>query len=85
METPVISYYAGRQNRDMVTAARQAIIRDWWDHTRVWGITPARGRTFRPMKGSFDTFIMKSGQHLQTHHCPDILAMSYNSPGITLQ
>ena len=34
VETSVISYYAGRPSRDLVTAARQTITRDWWDETR---------------------------------------------------
>jgi predicted nucleic acid-binding protein len=34
LETSVISYYAGRPSRDIVTAARQTITRVWWDETR---------------------------------------------------
>ena len=34
LETSVISYYAGRPSRDIVTAARQTITREWWDETR---------------------------------------------------
>ncbi|MDF0666824.1 MAG: type II toxin-antitoxin system VapC family toxin [Nitrospira sp.] len=34
VETSVISYYAGRPSRDIVTAARQAITQEWWNETR---------------------------------------------------
>lgn len=34
LETSVISYYAGRPSRDIVTAARQTITREWWEETR---------------------------------------------------
>lgn len=34
LETSVISYYAGRPSRDIVTAARQTLAREWWDETR---------------------------------------------------
>ncbi len=41
LETSVISYYAGRPSRDLVTTARQTITRDWWEEAR----------------GHFDTYI----------------------------
>lgn len=31
LETSVISYLAARPSRDMVTATRQDITREWWD------------------------------------------------------
>ena len=34
VETSVISYLAARQSRDVIVAARQAITRDWWEHSR---------------------------------------------------
>lgn len=34
VETSVISYYAARPSRDIVTAARQAITREWWEETK---------------------------------------------------
>ena len=34
VETSVISYYAARPSRDIVTAARQIITQEWWDEAR---------------------------------------------------
>ena len=34
VETSVISYYAARPSRDLVTAARQAITQEWWNEAR---------------------------------------------------
>lgn len=34
VETSVISYYAARPSRDIVTAARQTITQEWWDEAR---------------------------------------------------
>lgn len=34
LETSVLSYLASRPNRNMVTAARQAISHDWWENHR---------------------------------------------------
>lgn len=34
VETSVISYYAARPSRDIVTAARQAITLEWWNEAR---------------------------------------------------
>lgn len=34
METSVISYYAARPSREIVTAARQTITREWWEETK---------------------------------------------------
>ena len=32
VETSVVSYLAARPSRDLVTAARQALTLDWWEH-----------------------------------------------------
>lgn len=34
VETSVISYYAARPSRDIVTAARQTITQEWWNEER---------------------------------------------------
>lgn len=34
IETSLISYYVARPSRDLITAARQQITRDWWDTKR---------------------------------------------------
>lgn len=34
VETSVISYYTARPSRDIVTAARQTITREWWEETK---------------------------------------------------
>lgn len=34
METSVISYYTAHPSRDIVTAARQTITREWWEETK---------------------------------------------------
>ena len=34
VETSVISYLTARQSQDLIVSARQAITRDWWEHTR---------------------------------------------------
>jgi predicted nucleic acid-binding protein len=34
IETSVISYYAARPSRDIVTAARQTLTREWWEETK---------------------------------------------------
>ncbi|OQW61846.1 MAG: hypothetical protein A4S17_09195 [Proteobacteria bacterium HN_bin10] len=34
VETSVISYYAARPSRDIVTAARQTITQEWWTESR---------------------------------------------------
>ncbi len=34
VETSVISYYAARASRDIVTAARQTITQEWWENAR---------------------------------------------------
>jgi predicted nucleic acid-binding protein len=34
VETSVISYYAARPSRDIITAARQTITQEWWDEAR---------------------------------------------------
>jgi len=34
IETSIVSYYTSRPNRDLVTAARQQVTRDWWEDTR---------------------------------------------------
>lgn len=34
IETSVISYYAAHPSRDIVTAARQTITREWWEETK---------------------------------------------------
>ncbi len=33
IETSVVSYYANRPSRDLVTAARQQVTREWWDES----------------------------------------------------
>jgi predicted nucleic acid-binding protein len=35
IETSVVSYYTGRPSRDLVTAARQQITREWWEENRI--------------------------------------------------
>lgn len=35
VETSVISYYAARPSRDIVTAARQTITQEWWNEERA--------------------------------------------------
>ena len=32
IETSVVSYYAARPSRDLVTAARQQVTREWWEN-----------------------------------------------------
>ena len=34
LETTVVSYYVARPSRDLVTAARQQVTRDWWEESR---------------------------------------------------
>ena len=34
VETSVISYYTARPSRDIITAARQAVTREWWEDAR---------------------------------------------------
>ena len=34
IETSVVSYYTSRPSRDLVTAARQQVTRDWWEDSR---------------------------------------------------
>ncbi len=34
METSVISHYTARPSREIVTAARQTITREWWEETK---------------------------------------------------
>jgi hypothetical protein len=34
IETSVISYYTAKPSRDLVTAGRQQLTRDWWEETR---------------------------------------------------
>jgi len=34
IETSVISYYTSRPSRDLVTAARQQVTREWWEEMR---------------------------------------------------
>jgi len=34
IETSVVSYYASRPSRDIVTVARQQITREWWEESR---------------------------------------------------
>jgi hypothetical protein len=33
IETSIVSYYTSRPSRDLITAARQQITREWWDET----------------------------------------------------
>ncbi len=33
IETSVVSYYTNRPSRDLVTAARQQVTREWWDES----------------------------------------------------
>ena len=34
VETSIVSYYTGRPSRDLVTAARQQVTREWWEENR---------------------------------------------------
>jgi hypothetical protein len=34
LETSIVSYYTGRASRDLITAGRQQITRDWWENDR---------------------------------------------------
>ena len=34
IETSVVSYYTSRPSRDLVTAARQQVTREWWEESR---------------------------------------------------
>jgi len=34
IETSVVSYYTSRPSRDLVTAARQQVTREWWEENR---------------------------------------------------
>jgi hypothetical protein len=34
VETSVISHYTARPGREIVTAARQTITREWWEETK---------------------------------------------------
>ena len=34
IETSVVSYYTSRPSRDLVTAARQQVSREWWEESR---------------------------------------------------
>ena len=35
IETRVVSYYTSRPSRDLVTANRQQITREWWETSRL--------------------------------------------------
>ena len=35
IETSVVSYYTSRPSRDLVTAARQQVTREWWETARL--------------------------------------------------
>ena len=35
LETSVVSYLTGRPARDLITASRQEITREWWEHERA--------------------------------------------------
>ena len=35
IETSVVSYYTSRPSRDLVTAARQQVTREWWETSRL--------------------------------------------------
>lgn len=35
IETSVVSYYTSQPSRDLVTAARQQVSREWWDESRI--------------------------------------------------
>ena len=41
LETSIVSYYSSRPSRDIITAARQQVTREWWEENR----------------GQFDTYI----------------------------
>jgi predicted nucleic acid-binding protein len=34
IETSIVSYYTSRPSRDIITAARQQVTRDWWEESR---------------------------------------------------
>ena len=36
LETSIISYLTARPSRDLVTAARQELTREWWGRRRAW-------------------------------------------------
>lgn len=36
IETSIVSYYTSHPSRDLVTAARQQITREWWEENRYW-------------------------------------------------
>ena len=35
IETSIVSYYTSRPSRDLVTAVRQQITREWWETNRL--------------------------------------------------
>jgi len=34
LETSIVSYYSSRPSRDIITAARQQVTREWWEENR---------------------------------------------------
>lgn len=51
IETSVVSYYSSRPSRDLVTAARQQITREWWEESRSHFETYISALVFEESKG----------------------------------
>jgi hypothetical protein len=51
LETSVVSYYTSRPSRDLVTAARQQVTREWWEESRSQFETYISALVFEEAKG----------------------------------
>jgi predicted nucleic acid-binding protein len=51
IETSVVSYYTSRPSRDLVTAARQQVTREWWEESRSHFETYISALVFEESKG----------------------------------
>ena len=51
LETSVVSYYTSRPSRDLVTAARQQVTREWWEESRSHFETYISALVFEESKG----------------------------------
>jgi predicted nucleic acid-binding protein len=51
LETSVVSYYTSRPSRDLVTAARQQVTREWWEESRGHFETYISALVFEESKG----------------------------------